>query len=97
MDILGHSTLRDVTFSHRKTGYGILVIVTIFVEPDRHCHFDIEEFNNLSEDVIESFLTGAHADIEQKIRTYALPLREAWSKEYRVKATHEQRFSLMLV
>lgn len=98
MRILDRSTLHDVAFSHEKTDYGIVVTVTIVVEPASSDGFDISDFDEpLSEDAIETFLIAAHGDIEQKIRAYALPFKRAWSKQYDIKPAHEKRFSLVLV
>ena len=98
MRILDRSTLRDVQFTHERTGYGILVTVTVVVEPDSDDEFDISDFDaTLSDDAIETFLMSAHADIEQKIRAYALPFKRAWSKQYNVQSAHEHKFSLVLV
>ena len=99
MRILDRSTLRDVQFSHERTDYGLLVTVTVVVEPDSDDEFDISDFDEaaLSDDAIETFLMSAHADIEHKIRAYALPFKRAWSKHYSVQPSHEQRFSLVVV
>lgn len=97
MRILDRSTLRDVAFSHEQTGYGVLVIITVIVEPNSDDTFDISDYDNVSEDAIECFLTSIHADIEQKIRTYALPFKRAWSRKYNIQASCDQKFNLVLV